>query len=811
MSDRCVCIHGHFYQPPRENPWLEIIEVQDSAFPYHDWNARVTAECYAANAVSRALDQQGRIARLVNNYARISFNFGPTVLLWMEHNAAEAYQAILEADRLSLEKYAGHGSALAQGYNHMILPLANSRDKYTQILWGIRDFEFRFKRKPEGLWLPETAVDLESLDMMAELGIVFAILAPRQAQRVRAIAGGEWQQSGEGIIDPGMPYRAALPSGRTMNLFFYDGPLARAVAFEGLLNNGEDFANRLMSGFPADNSETRLVHIATDGESYGHHHRGGEMALTRALDYIEFNGLARLTNYGQYLEEHPPTHEVEIIENSSWSCVHGIERWKSDCGCNSGGHSDWNQAWRAPLREALDWLRDSVNTAFEQLAQGVLSDPWAARNEYIDVVVDRSPERVGGFLSRHASHPLGKDEEIVVLMLMELQRHAMLMYTSCGWFFDELSGIETVQIIQYAGRVLQLAEQLFSFSHEPEFLDRLERAKSNIAELKDGRGIYERFIKPAKIDLINVGAHFAMSSLFKEYGERDSLYAYSVATENYRRFQAGKAKLAIGRAKVTSEVTYECITLWFGVLHLGDHNITYGISEYLEPQKYDILVKELSEAFSNADLPKTLRVLDQYFQTSTYALTSLFIDERRKILGMIMEPTLQEAQATYDAVYEHHAPLIRFLKGAGTPPPKVLSVAADMCLNAKLGMAFQSGEPGIQTVKPLLEEARLAGVTLDATRLGLLLKNTIEGMAQRFSENPSDFSCMGQLNNAAMLARAMPFEVNLWKPQTLCFKILHERWSEFKDKAGQGDADAQEWIRDATLLAENFSVRLPSP
>ncbi|UJX41183.1 DUF3536 domain-containing protein [Desulfovibrio sp. JY] len=811
MSDRCVCIHGHFYQPPRENPWLEIIEVQDSAFPYHDWNERVTAECYAANAVSRALDQQGRIARLVNNYARISFNFGPTVLLWMEHNAAEAYQAILEADRLSLEKYSGHGSALAQGYNHMILPLANSRDKYTQILWGIRDFEYRFKRKPEGLWLPETAVDLESLDMMAELGIAFAILAPRQAKRVRAIAGGEWQPSGEGTIDPGMPYRVSLPSGRAMNLFFYDGPLARAVAFEGLLNNGEDFANRLMSGFPADNAEPRLVHIATDGESYGHHHRGGEMALTRALDYIEFNGLARLTNYGQYLEEHPPTHEVEIIENSSWSCVHGIERWKSDCGCNSGGHSGWNQAWRAPLREALDWLRDSVNTAFEQLAQGLLSDPWAARNAYIDVVVDRSPARVGGFLSRHASHPLHEDEEIAVLKLMELQRHAMLMYTSCGWFFDELSGIETVQIIQYAGRVLQLAEQLFSLSYEPEFLDRLEQAKSNIAELKDGRGIYERYIKPAKIDLINVGAHFAMSSLFKEYGERDSLYAYSVATENYRRFQAGKAKLAIGRAKVISEVTYEFITLWFGVLHLGDHNITYGISEYLEPQKYETLVKELSEAFSNADLPKTLHVLDQYFQTSTYALTSLFIDERRKILGTIMEPTLQEAQATYDAVYEHHAPLIRFLKEAGTPPPKVLSVAADMCLNAKLGKAFESGEPELQTVRPLLEEARLAGVTLEATGLGLSLKNTIEGMAQRFAENPSELSCMQQLNNAAMLARSMPFEVNLWKPQTLCFKILHAHWSEFKDKAGQGDADAKEWIRDATLLAENFSVQLPSP
>lgn len=809
MSDRYICIHGHFYQPPRENPWLEVIEVQDSAFPYHDWNERVSAECYAANAISRALDQQGRIARLVNNYARISFNFGPTVLPWMQHHAPDAYQAILEADKQSMEKFSGHGCALAQAYNHMILPLANSRDKYTQILWGIRDFEYRFQRKPEGMWLPETAVDLESLDMMAQLGIDFVVLAPRQAQRVRALSGGDWQQSGEGAIDPGMPYEAILSSGKVMNVFFYDGPISRAVAFEGLLNNGEDFANRLMSGFPEHNSGPRLVHIATDGESYGHHHRGGEMALTRALDHIESNHLATLTNYGQYLEEHPPTHEVEIIENSSWSCIHGIERWRSDCGCNSGGHPGWNQAWRAPLREAMDWLRDSVTPAFEQSAQELIKDPWAARNDYIDVLVDRSTERVGQFLSRSASRQLNQEEETTLLKLMELQRHAMLMYTSCGWFFDELSGIETVQIIQYADRVLQLAEQLFGMSYEPEFLDRLELARSNIEELKNGRGIYEKFVRPAKLDLIHVGAHFAMSSLFAEYNERDCIYSYSVATENYRRFQAGNTKLAVGRVKVTSEVTYENTTFWFGVLHLGDHNITYGISEYLEPPKYESLVKELSEAFSSADLPRTLHVLDEYFKTSTYALTSLFSDERRKILGMIMEPTLKEAQAAYDIVYEHHAPLILFLKGAGTPQPKVLSVAADMCLNAKLGKAFAGEEPDIQTIKPLLEEAQLAGVTLDATRLGLVLKITIERMAERLYENPGDFICMEQLNNIATLARSVPFEVNLWKPQTLCFKIIHTYWPEFKNKAVQGDNEARKWIRNATLLAENFSVQLP--
>ena len=325
----------------------------------------------------------------MNNYASISFNFGPTVLLWMQKYATGAYEAIIEADRQSLEKFSGHGNAIAQAYNHMILPLANSRDKNTQIIWGIKDFEYRFGRKPEGLWLPETTVDLESLDLMAQHGISFAILAPRQASRVRPLDGKAWQDVSGGRIYPAIAYRVSLQAGRAMNLFFYDGPIAQALAFEGLLDNGEAFANRLLSAF-ADDSP-RLVHIATDGESYGHHHHNGDMALAHALHHIKSNGLAQVTNYGRFLEDHPPAFEVEIFENSSWSCEHGIERWRSDCGCNSGGHQGWNQGWRAPLRAALDWLRDAVNPAYEQLARQFLTDPWAARDDYIDIIVDRSP------------------------------------------------------------------------------------------------------------------------------------------------------------------------------------------------------------------------------------------------------------------------------------------------------------------------------------------------------------------------------------------------------------------------------------
>jgi alpha-amylase/alpha-mannosidase (GH57 family) len=807
--DRFICIHGHFYQPPRENPWLEAIEIQDSAFPYHDWNERISAECYAANAVSRILDSEGRIVQLVNNYARISFNFGPTLLLWMQQYATDAYEAILEGDRQSVEKFSGHGSALAQAYNHMILPLANSRDKKTQIIWGIKDFEYRFGRKPEGLWLPETAVDLETLDILAQHEIAFVILSPGQARRVRSLAGGEWQDVSGVRIDHTVAYQVSLRSGRVMSLFFYDGPISQALAFEGLLDNGEEFANRLLYEFPEDRSSHRLVHVATDGETYGHHHRGGDRALAYALHHIESNGLAKLTNYGEYLENQPPTHEVEIFENSSWSCIHGIERWRSDCGCNSGGHSGWNQAWRAPLRAALDWLRDAVNPAYERLARKLLTDPWAARDDYIDVIVDRSPERINAFLNRHATRPFNSEDEIKILTLMELQRNAMLMYTSCGWFFDELSGIETVQIIQYAGRVLQLADQLFRRSFETEFLERLALAKSNIPENSDGRIIYEKYVRPAMLDLKNVGAHYAISSLFQENGERRSIYSYSAVMEDYRKFQVGNTQLVIGRAKVTSKVTRVSTTLCFGVLHLGDHNIACGTGEYQGTQKYEALVKEISEAFSRADFPKTILLLGKHFGTSTYSLTSLFTDERRKILDTIMEPTLREAEASYSSIYEHHAPLIRFLKGSGMPLPKGLVLAAELSLNAKVRGALQGEGLEPEVVQPLLEEARLAGAALDATALGLLLTVNVEQLAEQLLEQPGDLSRMESLNRAAKLVRTWPFDVNLWKTQNICYNIVHTHWTDFKEKADLGDKGSREWIRNCAVLAGNFWIRVP--
>ncbi len=807
--EKFVCIHGHFYQPPRENPWLEAIEVQDSAYPYHDWNERITAECYGPNGTARIFAPDGRIVDITNNYSKMSFNFGPTLLDWMQKERPRPYESIIEADRLSIEHFGGHGSAMAQVYNHMILPLGNSADKYTQIRWGIRDFETRFGRKPEGMWLAETAVDLESLDLMAEQGLKFTVLAPNQASRVRHLQSDDWQDVSESKIDPTTAYKIVLPSGREMALFFYDGPISRAIAFERLLVKGEILADRLMGAFSEDRQRPQLVNIATDGESYGHHHRYGDMALAYAMKALEENPSVQLTNYSKFLAENPPEHQVEIYENSSWSCVHGVERWRSDCGCNSGGHPSWTQGWRAPLREALDWLRDAVAGPFEKTAGKLLKEPSAARNDYIDIILDRSEDSVHEFLSRHAKSDLNHENRVNFFKLMELQRHAMLMYTSCGWFFDELSGIETVQVIQYAGRVVQLATELFDDSFRGPFLDLLERAESNLPEHADGKNIYLKWVEPTVLDLGKVAAHYAISSIFEEFGEETSINAYSATRQHFNMSQAGRAKLAVGEVEVTSEITGESDRFCFGVVHLGDHNISCGIEQCIQGPAFDQLVEEIISPFSAADFAETIRILDKNFGDSPFSLTSLFRDEQRKVLNLILQPTLEEAHAAYSALYEHHALLMRFLHRSGTPQPKELVTMTNIVLNTRLRAALENDRLDIQNIELLLEEARLAGVQPDAPTLAYVLGHTMESLADALLEEHENVETAEKLENAATALRVLPFEVNTWRIQNTFFTILKEHYSGMLEKAGRGDEEAQEWVRLLSSVAEKLLIRVP--
>jgi len=803
---RYVCVHGHFYQPPRESPSLEAVELQDSAYPYHDWNERITAECYAPNATSRILDSEQRIIQLVNNYSRMSFNFGPTLLSWLEAKAPAVYEAIREGDKVSQQAFGGHGSALAQAYNHMILPLANRQDKVTQVKWGISDFEHRFGRRPEGMWLPETAVDMETLEVLAENGIQFTILAPRQAKRVRRKGSRSWKDMSGDRIDPSRAYLVTLASRKKISVFFYDGPISQGVAFEGLLNDGKRFAERLLTGFSDNRDWPQLAHIATDGESYGHHHHFGEMALTYALEHIQANKFAELTNYGQFLERHPANHFVEIVENSSWSCAHGLERWGSNCGCNSGGHAGWNQEWRGPLRAALDWLRDALALAYQDKAAPLLQDPWLARDAYIRVIIDRSDESLAAFFAQHATHPLNAGEQVTALKLLEMQRHALLMYTSCGWFFDELSGPETVQIIHYAGRAVQLAQEFLGPQVESQFLERLRLAKSNLPEHGDGARIYEKWVRPAFLNIEKVAGHYAISSLFENYDEKTRVYCYHVERQEYSLDAEGKQRLAIGSARFSSEITREFATLNFGVLHLGDHNIMGGVRCSCEPADYQNLQSKLTDSFSKADTAAVIRILDEEFKGSTFSLRSIFRDEQRKIVDLLLQDSLYSAAAAYRTIYENQAPLLRFLNGLSIPVPPAFKAAADIALNSQMRQAFEQTELDRESIQGYLREAANTQVTLDITTLEYVIRQRLEKEANDFAAHPGDAKTVQALIKLLEIIRSLPFPVVLWQAQNIAYRPLIKAAEEHRQDLEKGDAVAQNWMSDLSALRENLRI-----
>jgi alpha-amylase/alpha-mannosidase (GH57 family) len=801
-----ICIHGHFYQPPRENPWLEAVEMQDSAFPYHDWNERIAYECYAPNARARLLDGEGRIERIVSNYSRMSFNFGPTLLMWMKEKMPDIHAAIVEADEKSRARFSGHGSALAQAYNHMILPLANPRDKHTQVLWGIRDFELRFGRKPEGMWLPETAADEESLDVLAEHGIKFTIMSPFQASRVRPLTeNAEWQDVNGAKIDPSLPYLVKLKSGRSIAVFFYDAPIAQAIAFEKLLTNGERLANRLKDAFDDNRPHDQLVNVATDGESYGHHFQYGDMGLAYALHQMENDENIHLTVYAEHLEKNPPAHEVEIHQASAWSCSHGVGRWKENCGCNSGGHGDWNQEWRQPLRAALDQLRDRLAPLYETKAAEFLKNPWLARDRYIDVIFDRSPESIANFFKENATRLLDETEQITALRLLEMQRHAMLMYTSCGWFFDEISGLETVQVIQYAARAIQLAQELSGENLEADFLVMLEKANSNIPENQNGRVVYEKFVKPAIMTRDKVAAHYAISSLFESYPEETRIYSFIVKQEDRKLYTAGQARLAIGRINVKFEITQASASLTYVVVHMGGHNLDCGIRFQLDETVYEKMADELRQAFERADFPELIRLSDRNFSELHYSLRNLFQDEQRKILNQILATTRDEIHNTYRLLTDRYSPLTRFLADIHAPRLSALAPAVEFVLNSELRKQFENGHLDVERVKSLLAEGQTNKIDLDKAELTYAAKLHFDRLSEELLKLPEDADILQRFLNSASVIRILPLEINLWKAQNTYDRLRSTVLPEISKRA---DEKSKAWTEKFSALGGHLGFHV---
>ncbi len=729
-----MTIHGHFYQPPRENPWLEAIEIQESAAPFHDWNERINFECYNPNGVSRIVNSSNKIIDIVSNYANMSFNFGPTLLSWMETHDSGAYEKIVEADSLSFQEHNGHGNALAQVYNHMIMPLANERDKYTQVIWGIKDFMYRFGRKPEGIWLAETAIDYATVDVLIDCGIKFTVLSPFQAEKVRKLNenNAQWENVGNGNIDPARAYRCYSKTrpDQYIDLFFYDGSISKSVAFDNLLQNGEKFINRLKEGVSQYRNYNQLVHIATDGESYGHHTKFGDMALSYVLkSRVEKEGF-KLTNYAEYLELEPPQMEVEIKTVSSWSCCHGVERWNSDCGCQTGGQPNWNQKWRRPLREALDYLRDELITVFEKYGSELLTDVWRCRNDYIDVILDRNDDNIHKFIQEHQKYNLSNEDIVKAIKLLEMERQTLLMYTSCGWFFCELSGLETVQILKYAARAIQLAEEFIDYDIEPKFVEILSKAQSNIIELGSGKDIYYKWVKPSVIDVKKFVNHWAITSLFTDYEPETDLYCWQIKKKDYRAIKKGRTDLVVGRVVARSKITMEKHDLIFALLNFGNSDYHCAIRSFQDATEYNNIKSALIEAYDKETMTEVIRLMDENFGKKYYTLKDLFAKEKKEILKQILEERQEKFTDVFRTMYAEGRQSINQLQDVGINIPTEYKLVAEFVLSKQFNDLLENAEnifsdEVMQKALSYIREAQQLSITLNKKPSQLLFEAKI--------------------------------------------------------------------------------------
>lgn len=731
-NDIFLTIHGHFYQPPRENPWLEAIELQDSALPFHDWNERINKECYNPNSISKIVDNRNRILDVVNNYEHMSFNFGPTLLSWMEHFAPLTYERIIKADIESVSEHSGHGNAMAQVYNHIIMPLANENDKQTQIKWGIRDFEYRFGRKPEGMWLAETAVDDETLKFLEENGIKFTVLSPYQALKFRQEGDKDWQDVSWGNIDPARSYRYYIKSapGKFIDLFFYDGAISRSVAFDELLKDGNKFIKRLKEGISDCRDYPQLINIATDGESYGHHTKFGDMALSYVLKIRAKDEGFKITNYAEYLDKYRSNCEVDIKQASSWSCFHGVGRWKEDCGCSTGGHPGWNQKWRKPLRDALNYLRDELIVVFENEGQKYFDNVWNVRNKYINVILDRNEMNVKKFQQENFKPDLTDDDKVHAMELLEIQRQAMLMYTSCGWFFSEISGIETVQIMKYAARAMQLAARFTSKNLEEKFLEILSQAKSNIPEFGTGKDIFERFVKPSIITVKQIATLWALSSLYQDFEDEENVYCYTITRKAYKKVQKNSSTFIVGHIEIQSKITLQKSNVMFALMQYAGGDFHCTIKEYSDDAEFNRIKNDLIKIYTMNTLTEIIRALDEYFGKEYFTLKDIFIEERRKILQILLKGKLEKFSQTYQEMYDEGKGSIYHLQGLGLSIPDEFKISAEYALSHKFNdIVVHSGgfveDDLIQQATDINFEAKKIDIKLDKSPSNLVFSKKI--------------------------------------------------------------------------------------
>ncbi len=835
MKDAYIAIHGHFYQPPRENSWLETIETEASAHPFHDWNERIVFECYRPNAYARIVDDKGKILDLVNNYSFLSFDFGPTLIRWLELKFPSLYLKIIEADREGLRRF-GHGNAIAQAYNHIIMPLANERDKETEVLWGMADFEKRFHRRPDAMWLPETAVNYSTLRVLVKYGMQFLILSPFQAQRMRPFGGRKWIDVSQGRIDPTQPYRCFIKDGsgkkvpdQFIDIFFYDGGISREVAFGDLLKDGNAFSERFVRGYQPSKRRFQLVHMATDGETYGHHKKFGEMALAYALkEGIPSHGF-EIINYGAFLRRFPPICEVEIDEGpkgegTSWSCSHGVGRWKEDCGCSTGGRGGWNQEWRKPLRKALDLLRDELSTIFEKEGGKIFKDVWEARNGYIDVILDRSSEGLNRFFDRYGSKDLDGKRRIKGLKLLEMERHALQMYTSCGWFFADLAGLETVIILQHAARAMELAQDMANKDVEEIFLGYLSEAKSNLPEMGDGRQVYQRLVKPRSVTFDRLVNHYAVSSLFDDGERKRKIYSYRMERINYKRMEKDNSLLVLGHVKATSEIVPEPKEFLFGLISSVKGILRTWVSEYRDVFAFEALLKRGIESLGKGE-EETANLLTSLLGNRIFTIRDVLEEERQAIFQKLIREELKEHRRIYAELFDKTKKTIAALVREGFEIPYEIRVAAEVTLSNRLlrevedlGRDFKTATERGGIVK-IVDEARGYNFQLRMEEPTLILSRLLrekmeilrEAMARFRSASPEENKLnaekIKEIIKLLDLVETWGVKLQIEEVQDLMGEMLREYMGAF-EKSRWGEGVEKPFPPNLILLAErlNFNV-----
>jgi alpha-amylase/alpha-mannosidase (GH57 family) len=777
-----LVIHGHFYQPPRENPWTELIDREPGAEPFHDWNERICAECYRPNAYARISDSYGRVERIVNNYASLSFNFGPTLLSWLERSSPETYARVIAADRESVLARGGHGNAIAQGYNHAILPLCDERDRRTQVRWGLTDFRLRFGREAESLWLPETACDEATLDLLIEEGLRYVILSPFQASRVRALGSSEhgWRDVSNGDVDTTVPYRYFHTDGqgRSLAVFLYDGHIARGVAFEGLLASSRAFVGAFAR---AARHGAQLVSVATDGESYGHHFRYGDRGVAYALDTEAARQGFRVTNYGEFLDTHEPAFEVEIMkgEGTAWSCAHGLGRWTRDCGCNAGAHEGWNQRWRAPLRAAFDFLRDDLAPKFEEACGALLRDPWEARDAYVELLADRAASREE-FLQRRAARTLTRDEQVRALTLLEAERAAMTMYTSCGWFFNDIAGIETVQTLRYAGRVVELMDDLGLAPPVARFLEVLSEARSNILERGTGADIFLRAVEQSRVTPRRVAAHLAISNLV----ERESCAAefesagYAYSTHDVQKRRHGRITLETMRLSLEERATARQHDYALAAMHFGEVDYYCALRPYEGRERFDEAAARLWSQFRTASLPALLRVALGEFGPDEFGLEALLPQGQGRLSRVVFGRLVARLLDEYERVYEDNRRVIERLVEIGFEPPRELRAAAELITGRRLETELRSqrlGEGDYARAFEIAREPARLGQRIDRTHATRVFEKTLVEAARRVVEHPSA-DAVRSAHELIALGRELGLEANLERAQEVIYEAARA-WS----------------------------------